>query len=93
MRKTRRLYWPKPFCLCRSKRLDWVSFIPTPQPASWVAGLCNAHLTIENQDYSFDNLRVTIATIEEQGKLKIAHMHASFPDLRNPTGNSFPVQA
>ena len=71
--------------------MDWVSFIPTPHSAFWVAGLCNAHLTIEDQDYSFDNLRVTIATIEEQGKLKIAHMHGSFPDLRNPAGNSFPV--
>ena len=72
--------------------MDLVAFIPTPHSTSWVAGVCNAHLTIENQDYSFDNLRVTIATVEEQGKLKIAHMHASFPDLRNPTGNSFPVQ-
>ncbi len=71
--------------------LDLISFIPTPNHAIWAAGLCKTHLTIDGQDYVFDNLRGTIVITEEQGDFRILHMHASFPDYRNPEAGSFPV--
>lgn len=71
--------------------LEPQSFFPSPEHAVWAAGLCKTQLTIDGKDYVFDNLRGTIVIAEEDGRLKIIHMHASFPDFRNPEASSFPV--
>lgn len=70
--------------------IEVISFVPADEDATWAAAVCKAHLTMEGKDYNFDDLRGTIIVRKEQGEWKISHMHASFPDFRNPEANSFP---
>lgn len=72
--------------------LELISFLPSLDDSLWAAGLCKTQLNIDGKDYVFENLRGSIVLAEEKGKLKIIHMHASFPDLRNPEAGSFPVK-
>lgn len=65
-------------------------FVSAPGMATWAAAVCQAHITIEGQTYVFNDLRGTITVEQEKGVWKIAHMHASFPDYRNPVDGSFP---
>ena len=68
-----------------------VSFVPASLDSTWAAAVCNAKVTIDGQEHVFEQLRGTIVIEKEDGVWKIAHMHASFPDLRNPEGVSFPT--
>jgi ketosteroid isomerase-like protein len=70
--------------------IEVVSFVPAEEDATWAAAVCNAHLTVNGQTHLFEDLRGTIIVKEENGTWKISHMHASFPDFRNPEANSFP---
>jgi len=71
--------------------INIVSFLPTPENALWAAAVCNATITVEGKDHQLTNLRWTIAIDQEDGAWKISHLHASFPDLRNPEGSPFPI--
>jgi ketosteroid isomerase-like protein len=71
--------------------LEIVSFVSTPHDPTWAAATCNAKLTIDGQDHIFEHLRATITVESVNGTWKISHMHASFPDYRNPENHSFPV--
>jgi ketosteroid isomerase-like protein len=66
------------------------SFMPTHEQALWTTALCNTTITMDNQACYFENLRISIMIEQENHIWKIAHMHASFPDLRSPKGHSFP---
>lgn len=68
-----------------------VRFIPTPEHSLWAAAICQAVISIDGKEHVFDHLRGTITLEKEEGTWKIAHMHASFPDYRNPENNSFPA--
>lgn len=68
-----------------------LSFLPISQGNLWSAALCQANITVHQQEYIFDHLRGSIILNKEQGKWKILHMHASFPDMRNPENTSFPL--
>lgn len=71
--------------------MEIVSFIPTTNGELWAAAICNARITIDGQEHVFQHLRGTLIIEKELGTWKIAHMHASFPDYRNPENGSFPV--
>ena len=68
-----------------------LSSVPTPLDALWTAVVCKALITINGMEHVFDHLRGTIVISKENGLWKISHMHASFPDFRNPQNNSFPA--
>ena len=68
-----------------------VNFLPTPENALWAAALCQAKITVNHQEYIFDDLRGTIYVDLEDEQWKISHMHASFPDYRNAEQSSFPL--
>jgi ketosteroid isomerase-like protein len=70
--------------------IEVMSFVPTEENASWAAAVCNAHLSLNGKSNVFADLRGTIIVKQEDGIWKISHMHASFPDFRNPAENSFP---
>lgn len=72
-------------------RLEIVKTVPAPEGALWYAAVCNAVLTVDGVEHTFHDLRGTITVEKEDGKWKISHMHASFPDFRNPENGSFPV--
>lgn len=66
-----------------------VQFLPAGR-ALYSAAICKAIITKNGQSEEFDNLRTSIM-VEQQGEdLKIAHMHASFPDTRSEAGYPFP---
>jgi ketosteroid isomerase-like protein len=71
--------------------IEIVSFIPAPSNATWAAAICNARITIGGKEHVFEQLRGTIIIEKENDAWKILHMHASFPDYRNPENGSFPV--
>ncbi|MES2217761.1 MAG: nuclear transport factor 2 family protein [Pseudomonadota bacterium] len=71
--------------------IEIVSFVPAPVDALWAAAVCNAKLTIEGKEYTFEHLRGTIVIEKDEDGWKISHMHASFPDYRNAEHGSFPV--
>lgn len=73
--------------------IEIISFVPAPSHANWVAAICKAIITIESKIYIFENLRGTIILEKENNNWKIGHLHASFPDYRNPSGNPFPINA
>lgn len=58
---------------------------------NWVVADFAVDLQINGQHHHFEDLRGTIITVQTEKGWKIAHMHASFPDYRNPNENSFPV--
>lgn len=68
-----------------------IRFAPTAPNAVWAAAICQAIVTIQGVEHVLDHLRGTIIIEKEDGHWKIAHMHASFPDYRNPVEGSFPV--
>lgn len=70
--------------------LEIVSFVPAPQEAMWAAARCNVKVIIAGKELMFADFRGTLIAEKEKGKLKISHMHASFPDYRNADGASFP---
>tara|TARA_Y100000815_G_scaffold273096_1_gene303506 strand:+ start:217 stop:729 length:513 start_codon:yes stop_codon:yes gene_type:complete len=72
--------------------IEIIEFLPAPLDASWCTVFARANLTVNNQNFSFDNLRGSIYITKENGSWKIAHMHSSFADNRNPKNHSFPVQ-
>lgn len=62
--------------------VDVVHCAPGSSDALWIAALCTAKFTIRNQEHVFENFRCTLA-VEKQGNTwKIAHVHASFPEIR-----------
>jgi ketosteroid isomerase-like protein len=67
-----------------------VSFLPAPTEGFWASAICKAVITADGKTESFDNLRITMIVEKIGQALKIAHMHASFPDMRSPEGYSFP---
>lgn len=69
-----------------------VSWLPTPQDALWAAAVCQANITVDGVQYTFEHLRGSLSIVQEDGVWKIAFMHASFPDMRNAPGNSFPLE-
>jgi hypothetical protein len=71
--------------------LQIISWVNSSQNDFWAAAICHAKLMIEGNEYQFEHLRATITVLQENGKWKITHMHASFPDLRNGENQSFPV--
>ncbi|MCW8409021.1 nuclear transport factor 2 family protein [Legionella sp. PATHC035] len=72
-------------------KIEIIRFVPTPDDALWAAAICNARITIEGSEHLFEHLRGTLTIEKEEGIWKIAHMHCSFPDYRNPEQRSFPV--
>ena len=68
-----------------------IRLVPTTEHALWTAAICQATVIIDSQQHVFDDLRGTIVVEKENGIWRIAHMHASFPDYRNPENGSFPV--
>ncbi len=66
------------------------SFFPSPSSGLWASALCHTTIIIDGQSHHFENLRGSIVIEEVEKDWKIAHMHASFPDLRSPKGYSFP---
>jgi uncharacterized protein (TIGR02246 family) len=72
-------------------RIHVKSFVPTSFDANWAAAVCQAVITINGTEHTFDHLRGTIVIEKEDNTWRIAHMHASFPDYRNSAGNSFPL--
>lgn len=70
--------------------INIVRFVTTSQN-TWTAALCQAKITIEGKEHIFEDLRATITIEKEDGIWKISHMHASFPDYRNPENGSFPI--
>ncbi len=73
--------------------IDVVSFVPTPANALWAAAFCKAKISIDGQEHTFEHLRGTLTIEKENGVWKISHMHASFPDYRNPNNGSFPINS
>jgi ketosteroid isomerase-like protein len=71
--------------------MEVVTFIPSYCDDLWAAATLRAKVTVEGQEHVFEDLRGTLNIKQEEGKWKISHSHASFPDMRNPQGNSFPV--
>lgn len=67
------------------------SFIPAPDEAEWATAICNTTIIVKGETHHFKNLRSTLVLSKEEGPWKIAHIHASFPDQRNPEGGSFPI--
>lgn len=72
--------------------IEVLSYVPTTHDALWAAALCNAKITIEGKEHCFLDLRGAIIIEKENERWKISHMHASFPDYRNPSNGSFPVR-
>jgi len=72
--------------------IEIVSFVTTPHDSIWTAAICAGRITVEGKEHLFENLRGTIILAFEDGIWKISHMHASFPDFRNPDNNSFPLK-
>lgn len=68
-----------------------VSFVPSTAEDLWAAALCQAKITINGEEHLIDELRGTIIIAQEDNRWKISHMHASFPDYRNPEEGSFPI--
>jgi ketosteroid isomerase-like protein len=56
----------------------------------WAAGIFTTSITVDGITNNFHELRGTIILAKEDGKWKIAHMHSSFPDIRQHDGESFP---
>lgn len=73
-------------------QIEVVSFIPSPDDQPWVAVVTKANLTVDGEQYTFDNLRGSIFIAQEDNTWKISHMHSSFPDMRNGQDSSFPIQ-
>jgi hypothetical protein len=69
-----------------------IRWVPSNDNANWAAAVCQARITVAGEEHIFDDLRGTIIIEKEHGCWKIAHMHASFPDYRNPDNASFPVK-
>lgn len=67
-------------------------FFSTRTDALWAAATLNAAITIDGALHHLKDLRGTIIIEQESGIWKIAHMHASFPDYRNPEGGSFSIK-
>ena len=67
------------------------SFVPTPADSLWVAAVCTGKIRVKGEEFVFTDLRGTIVIELEDGEWKISHMHASFPDFRNPENGSFPI--
>ncbi len=73
-------------------KLEIISWIePVSEEALWAAGVCRATVVIEGVSHVLENLRGTIMIEKEEGLWKISHSHASFPDVRQSTGESFPT--
>ncbi|WP_131780998.1 nuclear transport factor 2 family protein [Legionella gresilensis] len=68
-----------------------INFNPAPAHSFWASANCSAKLWIDGQTYILEHLRVTICIDEEDQTWKIAHLHASFPDFRNPRDSAFPI--
>ena len=61
--------------------LEVISWLPSSSKnTEWAAALCRASILIDGILHVSDNLRVSVVCEEEDGTLKISHMHASFPD-------------
>jgi hypothetical protein len=56
---------------------------------SWGSCICLAKIEIDGVIHEFPNLRGSVFLEEEGGKMKIAHLHSSFPDPIQESGNSF----
>ncbi|HQS83554.1 MAG: hypothetical protein B7Y25_01935 [Alphaproteobacteria bacterium 16-39-46] len=77
-----------------SGKLDLVSWVePISETDLWAAAVCRATVVMGGIPHVFENLRGTIMVEKEEGDWKIVHMHASFPDARQPAGDSFPVSS
>jgi hypothetical protein len=72
--------------------IEPVSFIPAPADALWSAAVCTGRVTVNGEQHVLTDLRGTIIIENEDGEWKISHMHASFPDFRNPENGSFPIK-
>jgi ketosteroid isomerase-like protein len=71
--------------------IEITSFVPAPEDSTWAAAVCTGKVTIDGHQHVFEHLRGTIIIEKENGVWKISHMHASFPDFRNPENGSFPL--
>jgi ketosteroid isomerase-like protein len=65
--------------------------MPGNNDCLWTTAFCSAKVTIDETEHTFEHLRGTVILGQENGSWKIAHMHASFPDFRNPENGSFPI--
>lgn len=85
-------YLKRDWSQSESSCIEVVSWVPSYfEDFTWAAAVCKATIIIEGTSYVLDNLRGTVVLEEEDGVLKISHMHASFPDSRQPEGSSFPL--
>ncbi len=75
-----------------ASEIEVVSFIPSTPGSQWAAAFCKAIITVAGEKHVFEDFRGTIAIEKENGIWKIAHMHASFPDVRNAKDSSFPLE-
>ena len=71
--------------------IEIITFQPAPIDAPWCTVFARAHITVNNENFCVDHLRGSIYIFKQNGAWKIAHMHSSFADNRNPENNSFPV--
>ncbi|WP_419420367.1 nuclear transport factor 2 family protein [Legionella sp. D16C41] len=71
--------------------IEIINFNPTPAHSFWASANCIAKLNMDGQVYILEHLRITICIDEEDQAWKIAHLHASFPDFRNPRNGAFPI--
>lgn len=74
-----------------SAEIEIQSFVPTALDTLWAAAICKAKITVDGVEKIFDHFRGTITIAQENNIWKISHLHASFPDYRNPSEHSFPV--
>lgn len=79
------------FSQSEKSEIQMISFASNTAESLWAAAICNTKITINAKEYFFENLRITIIIEKEEGAWKISHMHASFPDYRNPENCSFPI--
>ncbi|MGV2432397.1 MAG UNVERIFIED_CONTAM: nuclear transport factor 2 family protein [Rickettsiaceae bacterium] len=57
---------------------------------TWGSVICKASVTIDGIVHQLENLRGTIILEEdEDGEMKIVHLHTSIPDERQAVGSSF----
>ena len=58
----------------------------------WASCTWTAHIVMrDDTKITWSNMRLSIFVVEEDGKWKIAHTHASAPAVDQPEGQSFPV--
>jgi len=62
--------------------IDVMHCIPGSSDALWTAALCTAKFTIKDQQHILENFRCTLAVEKQDDTWKIAHVHASFPEVR-----------